>query len=295
MDLSTAVAAWLLASAPLPGQDMAAEQAKLATLLVHPDADLDQATTGGAGSATSTPPQTDDIVVSGRTRPPPEDPIQALNIQTYAATQAIDTAIVAPAAIGYQRAIPSPIRTAVRNFFTHITLPVVFLNDLLQLKPGRAAATAARFLINSTLGLAGTLDIAKLPGVGIPYRRNGLANTLGYYGIKTGPFLYLPLIGPTTIRDLVGLLVDRALVPTIVGKPFNQPAFAVASSLVGSIDYRAQYDAQLRQLQSEVNPYAAARSNYLKGRQAEIDALHSSVAPVVANDPAKVDGSPRRR
>jgi len=295
MYLSSAVAAWLVASTPLPGENIAAEQLKLTVLLVQTTAEAGQANTGTTTTGTIAPPQTDEIVVSGRTRPPPEDPIQALNIETYAVTQALDTAIVAPAAIGYQRAIPAPIRSAVRNFFTHITLPVVFLNDLLQLKPGRAAATAARFLINSTLGLAGTLDIAKLPGVGIPYRRNGLANTLGYYGIKTGPFLFLPLIGPTTIRDLLGLLVDRALVPAIVGKPFNQPAFGIASSLVGSIDYRAEYDAQLRQIKEEVNPYAAARANYLKGRQAEIDALRGRVVPVATDNPTRVDGPPRRR
>jgi len=213
MYVSSAVAAWLVASSPLPGQDALTEQTKLSALLIQTSSRSEQTNVGtavGNAGATGVPPQSDEIVVSGRTRPPPEDPIQALNLQTYAVTQAVDTAIVAPAAIGYQRAIPAPVRSGIRNFFTHITLPVVFLNDLLQLRPGRAAATAARFLINSTLGIAGVLDIAKLKGVGIPYHRNGLANTLGFYGVKTGPFLYLPLVGPTTIRDLFGLLVDRA-------------------------------------------------------------------------------------
>lgn len=271
MYLSTVAVAWLVASAPLPDQALSTAPPEPPARSITTDAPPQVP----AAALAVMPPPVDEIIVSGRSRPPPEDPMQALNTQTYAATQALDTAIIAPAAIGYQRAIPSPIRSAVRNFFTHITLPVVFVNDLLQLKPGRAAATAARFFINSTLGFAGLLDIAKLKGVGIAYRSNGLANTLGYYGVKTGPFLFLPLVGPTTVRDLIGLLVDRALVPTLVGRPFNQPAFAVGASLVGSIDYRAEYDAQLRAIQEEVNPYAAARSNYLKGRQAEIDALRA--------------------
>jgi phospholipid-binding lipoprotein MlaA len=170
----------------------------------------------------------------------------------------------------------------------------VFINDLLQLHPGRAAKTLARFAINSTVGIVGLVDVAKRKGINLPYRPNGFANTLGYYGVKTGPFLFVPLIGPTTIRDLIGLVVDRLFLPNVVGKPFNQPAYAVGATLVGSIGYRADYDAQLRKIQAEANPYAAARANYLKRRQAEIDALRGRVAPVT-DDPTRVDGPPARR
>lgn len=295
MYLSTAVAAWLVASAPLTGEaaalpalPIAAPPTQNAAVVPIPDA------APPAQDPAKAPPKSDEIIVSGTNRAPREDPLQALNVQTYAAMQAVDTAIVAPAAIGYQRAIPEPIRAGVRHFFNHITLPVVFLNDLLQLHPGRAAKTLARFAINSTVGIAGLVDVAKRKGINLPYRRNGFANTLGYYGIKSGPFLFVPLIGPTTIRDLVGLLIDRLFLPTVVGKPFNQPAYAVGATLVGSIDYRAEYDAQLRKIQAEANPYAAARANYLKRRQAEIDALHGRVAPV-KDDPTHVDGPPTRR
>jgi phospholipid-binding lipoprotein MlaA len=295
MYLSTAVAAWLLASAPLPGEDAASAVRNIAVLLAQ-----DSGIPAPAGSSPQTtdaaklPPKSDEIIVSGSNRAPREDPIQALNIQTYALTQAVDTAIVAPAAIGYQRAIPEPIRAGVRHFFTHIALPVVFINDLLQLHPGRAAKTLARFAINSTVGIVGLVDVAKRKGIDLPYRPNGFANTLGYYGVKTGPFLFVPLIGPTTIRDLIGLIVDRLFLPNVVGKPFDQPAYAVGATLVGSIDYRAQYDAQLRKIQAEANPYAAARANYLTRRQAEIDALHGRVA-APNDEPTHVDGPPARR
>jgi phospholipid-binding lipoprotein MlaA len=264
MNVSTAVAAWLAASAPLPGEDAAQASQAIATAVVE------------ASIAIAPPP--DDIVVSGTSRPPREDPLQTLNTQTYAATQALDTAIVAPAARAYSSVIPSPIRAGVRNFFNHVTLPVVFINDLLQLKIGRAAQTLARFAINSTVGVVGLFDVAKRPGINIPYRRNGFANTLGHYGVKAGAFLFVPLIGPTTIRDLFGLVLDRMVVPTLVGKPFNTPAYAIGATIVGSIDYRAEYDAELRKIAAEANPYAAARANYLRNRQAEIDAIRGRVA-----------------
>lgn len=152
----------------------------------------------------------------------------------------------------------------------------------------------ARFAINSTAGVAGLVDVAKRRKIGLPLRRNGFANTLGYYGIKPGPFLFVPLIGPTTIRDLVGLLIDRAFLPTVVGKPFNQPAYALGATLVGSIDYRAEYDEQLRKIRAESNPYAAARRNYLQRRQEEIDALHNRKA-IDSDDPTRVDGPPERQ
>ena len=299
MYVSTAVAAWLLANGTAPDAGPATADPPSGQLVAQlgsaaqPSAPMP--TTPSPAPARSPPilavllPASDEIVVSGSNKAPREDPIQAINIQTYALTQALDTAVVAPAAIGYKRALPEPIRAGVRNFFNHLTLPVVFINDLLQLKPGRAAKTMVRFVINSTAGVAGLVDVAKRKDIRLPLRRNGFANTLGYYGIKPGPFLFIPLIGPTTIRDLIGLLVDRAFLPTVVGRPFNQPVYAVGATLVGSIDYRAEYDEQLRNISAEVNPYAAARKDYLLQRQEEIDALHRRIAPA-ADDPTQVEG-----
>ncbi len=300
MYVSTAVAAWLLASGAVPAAGPPSAGQPYAQVL-QPDG-----AAGPPSAATSpmlpavpvsprpgTPPASDDIVVSSSSRAPREDPIQAINIKSYALTQALDTKVVAPVALGYKRAIPEPVRAGVRNFFNNLTLPVVFLNDLLQLRPGRAGKTVARFAINSTAGIAGLVDVAKRKGIRLPLRRNGFADTMGYYGVKPGPFLFLPLIGPTTVRDLIGLLVDRALLPTVVGKPFTQPAYALGASLVGSIDYRAEYDAQLRAFRAEPNPYAAARRNYLRLRQEEIDALHNRTP--LPDDPARGEGTDERR
>ena len=220
-----------------------------------------------------------DIVVTARPGHAPGDPLQAVNAQAFAITQTVDKAVVAPVAMTYQRALPGSVRGAIRNFFNNLAEPVAFLNFLVQLKPGKAAETAGRFAINTTVGVAGMIDVARKKPFKLPRRSNGFANTLGYYGVKPGPFLFLPLIGPTTVRDLIGLGIDRMVLPSAFGQPFNQPTYTVPASIVGSLDYRVQFDSQLRELKDTPDPYAASRRNYLEGRQAEIDALHGRTSP----------------
>lgn len=215
----------------------------------------------------------DDILVTGRRRSAAGDPLRAVNAQSFAATQLVDRAIVAPVALTYQRVLPAPVRGGIRNFFSNLSEPVAFLNFLLQIKPGKAAETAGRFALNTTIGVAGLIDVAKTKPFRLPRRPNGFANTLGYYGVKPGPFLFLPIIGPTTVRDLAGLGIDRMVLPTAFGQPFNQPTYTVPATIVGSLDYRAEFDTQLHKLRGAPDPYAASRANYLESRQAEIDAL----------------------
>ncbi|CAN5121715.1 VacJ family lipoprotein [soil metagenome] len=214
------------------------------------------------------------MVVVGRAKVP-GDPLQALNAKSYEITQSVDKAVVAPVATAYSKTLPAPVRSGVRNFFNNLAEPVVFLNYLLQIKPGKAAETLGRFAINTSIGVGGLFDMAKRRPFKLPLRRNGFANSMGYYGVKTGAFLYLPLIGPTTVRDLIGLSLDKLVVPVAVGKPFNTPYYSIPAGLVGSIDYRVEFDADLRRINESADPYAAARESYLTGRQAEIDALHS--------------------
>lgn len=218
--------------------------------------------------------------MTARPRHAAGDPLQAVNVQSFAATQVVDKAVVEPVALTYQRVLPAPVRSAIRNFFNNLAEPVAFLNFVLQLKPGKAAETAGRFAVNTTIGVAGMIDIAKKKPFRLPRRPNGFANTLGFYGVKPGPFLFLPLIGPTTVRDLIGLSIDRMVLPSTIGQPFNQPTYTMPASIVGSLDYREQFDAQLRKQREAPDPYAASRAHYLESRQAEIDALHGRRAPI---------------
>lgn len=231
-------------------------------------------------AAPQAPADVSDIVVTGPERvATPGDPMEQVNAQSYKVTQAVDDAVVAPVAKAYKGILPRPIRSGLRNFVNNLNEPVVFVNYLLQLKPGKAAETLGRFAVNSTVGVAGVFDMAKRKPFKLPLRRNGFANTMGYYGIKPGPYLYLPLVGPTTVRDLFGLGLDRLLVPVAVGKPFDRPYYAIPVGVLGSLDYRIEFDDYLRNIRESRDPYAAARETYLKAREAEIEALHGRVVP----------------
>ena len=213
------------------------------------------------------------IVVTANKGPPKGDPIAVVNEVSFGAVQSVDKAIIAPVAYGYRDGLPSPIRDGMHNVLNNLDEPIVFLNFLLQLKIGKAAETFGRFAINSTIGVAGLFDVAKKSPINLPRRPNGLADTLGYYGVGPGPYLFLPVFGSTTVRDLLGRVVDLSLLPAAVGKPFTTPIVSAAKGTLSSIDDRVENDVILTRVQESGNPYAAMREYYLMKRRAEIDVL----------------------
>ncbi len=228
--------------------------------------------------APAQPSQDGAIVVTARPDSEPGDPMLQLNAQSFQVVQDVDEALVGPVAMAYKDAIPKPIRHGLRNFLRNLTEPIVALNFLLQLKPGKAAETVGRFAVNSTIGIGGLFDVAKREPFKLPYRRNGFANTLGYYGVEPGAYLFLPLIGPTTVRDLIGGTIDGLLLPTAVGAPFNNPYFTLPAATLSALQGRIQIDEQLNALRTQSkDPYIDARDFYLRRRQAEIDALRGQV------------------
>lgn len=216
-----------------------------------------------------------DIVVSANSRTAPVDPLRAVNEASFEATVAVDEAVARPVALAYARAVPAPLRQGLRNALDNLAEPVTFINYVLQLKPVSAVRTVVRFAVNTTVGLAGVLHVTKSAPFGMARRRNGFANTLGYYGVKTGVFFYLPLIGPTTIRDLVGGVIDHAFLPFAVGRPFNRPGYTIPVGVLSAADRRARNDDRITELRTSDDPYLAARAAYLARRQADIDALHT--------------------
>lgn len=304
MPVSILGAAIMLATAPLEAGDLPPETP---TVAASPTADASTPATAAAAPPPSaavpgpalpaaTPPATDpsEIVVSAEAPHIPGDPLQAVNLTTFKATQAVDRAVIRPTAIAYRDVVPEPVRSGVRNFLNNLTEPVVFVNFLLQLKVGKAAETLSRFAVNTTVGAAGLMDVAKRTPFKLPYRVNGFAYTLGYYGVKPGPFLFLPLVGPTTVRDLVGVVLDRLLVPLTFGRPFNKPAYALPSAVFGQLDQRAQLDAKLDALHNKSGrPYGATREDYLAKRQSEIDALRGNGPPVETGAPPVVKDDPK--
>lgn len=215
------------------------------------------------------------IIVTARRRPIAADPLVGINAASFEAIQAVDKLVVAPIAGAYEKTVPTPVRNGLRNVLINLAEPIVFINYLLQFKPGKAAETVGRFALNSTIGVAGLFDMAKRKPFHLPYRPNGFANTFGYHGVKNGPFLFVPILGPTTLRDLVGRVLDLGLIPAVVGRPFDHPAYGMGTGIVKSMNDRVEFDEQITAMRATDDPYAVTRNFYLKRRQAEIDALHS--------------------
>ncbi|WP_176590128.1 VacJ family lipoprotein [Sphingobium sp. EM0848] len=233
-----------------------------------------------------------DIVVTGRTRPPPGDPLERLNEQSFQTVQAVDKAVIEPVAKAYNKGLPKPIRKGFRNFFSNLQEPVVFLAYMLEFKPGKAMETVGRFTVNTTLGVAGLFDVAKRKPFFLPYRPNGLADVLGYYGVGPGPYMYLPLVGPTTLRDIIGDTVDKMIVPFAIGKPFTQPKYVIPAGILNQLGERAAFDETVQKIRAEADPYSTYRELYLNQRKAEIEALHGrtveGVTPVYGPSMGKV-------
>ena len=214
-----------------------------------------------------------DIVVTGREQSP-ADPLANINLKSYEAIQAVDTAVVGPMAMGYQKGMPRPLRLGLRNFLRNLEEPVIAFNYLLQLKPGRAVKTVGRFAVNSTIGVAGLVDVAKTKPFNLPYTPNGFANTFACYGIGPGPYFFLPLVGPTTLRDVIGVAMDRAALPAVVGKPLDRPYYAIPANVIDALNDRIDIDQQLAKTRAEsADPYSDTRELYLAQRRSEIAAI----------------------
>lgn len=226
-----------------------------------------------ASSQNGTADAKDTIVVTASSRSAHVDPLEPANLKSFEITQSVDHAVVAPVAMGYRHIVPGPIRDGLHNAFANLDEPVVFLNFLIQHKVGKAAETVGRFAVNTTLGAAGLFDIAKRKPFRLPHRPNGFADSFGFYGVKPGAFLFLPVVGPTTVRDLIGGLMDRMVLPTAIGVPFNRLAYSAGTGVPRALDRRIRFDADLREQRAQAQPYVTAREYYLRRRQDEIDVL----------------------
>ncbi|MEE4316793.1 MAG: VacJ family lipoprotein [Erythrobacter sp.] len=226
-----------------------------------------------------------EIVVEGDYGPPEGDPVEKFNAESYRITQAVDQAVIEPVAYAYRDGLPEPIRDGLGNVVRNLGEPSNALNFLLQGKVGKAFETLGRLAINSTLGVGGLIDVAAKPGIGLPYRRNGFANTMGYYGVGPGAYLYLPVTGATTVRDLAGSTLDQLLLPIAVGKPFNRPAYAATYFVVNGLDQRLEFDEELKDIAASDDPYAMRRDTYLAKREREIAALKGEVVEEAPVDP----------
>ncbi|MEE4153347.1 MAG: VacJ family lipoprotein [Erythrobacter sp.] len=232
-----------------------------------------------------------EIIVEGEHGPPEGDPIAAVNEASYRITQQLDNAFVEPIAYAYRDGLPGPIRDGLGNVVRNIGEPNNALNFLLQGKIGKTFETLGRLLVNTTIGVGGLFDIAGRPGIGLPYRRNGWGNTMGFYGVGPGPYLYLPLTGATSVRDVTGSGLDQLFLPIAVGEPFNSVAFALPYFTINSLDARLEVDEELKRIDQTIDPYAARRDSYLYRRAKAIAELRGEEPPPPPAILAEVEGT----
>ena len=150
----------------------------------------------------------------------PDDPFESFNRGVYQFNDTADKAVIKPVATAYHAVVPKPVRTGVSNFFSNLNDVVVVFNDVLQFKLKQAVSDSARVIFNSTFGILGLIDIAS--DAGIPKHNEDFGQTLGYWGFNSGPFLMLPLFGPSSFRDGIGLAVDYGLSRGIVWHGVSQ-------------------------------------------------------------------------
>lgn len=136
----------------------------------------------------------------------PGDPFEPVNRVIFRFNDAVDNTVAVPIAKGYQKVTPNPLRTAVSNFFSNIADLSNIANELLQLKITDATSDVMRVAMNTTFGIGGLIDFASLAK--LPKHHQDFGLTLGHWGVPSGPYLVLPVFGPSTIRDGVGLAVD---------------------------------------------------------------------------------------
>ncbi|MCW8836155.1 MAG: VacJ family lipoprotein [Rhodospirillales bacterium] len=198
------------------------------------------------------------------------DPLEGLNRGLFWVYQLVDTWFIEPAAIFYKDVLPPIIQNGIRNVLNNLRSPVVFANDLLQGDIDRAGVTLKRFVINSTVGIAGLRDQAGEWGI---YRHSeDFGQTLAIWGMPEGPFIMLPVIGPTNPRDIVGLVVD------FLADPLNRWAdnthrewITYSRSSGTATELRAaNYDSLQEMERTSLDYYATLRSLYRQHRAHEI-------------------------
>lgn len=196
--------------------------------------------------------------------PEPHDPLERYNRAVYKFNEDFDRVIARPVAQFYQDVLPAPVDKGLTNFFSNINDVIVLANDLMQLKVEQSAQDAARIFFNTTIGLLGFFDVAS--HMDLPKHREDFGQTLGYWGVPPGPYFVLPIFGPSTIRDSVGLGVDYAAFYPIFNRIDNT---AVEWSLfaLDLIDQRADLLGVSDLLDTAaLDPYVFTREAYLQRR-----------------------------
>ena len=197
-------------------------------------------------------------------RAAPEDPWEPANRTFYMVHRVLDDNVFRHIADAF-RLIPEPIRKAVRNTISNLGEPGVAANDMLQGHPDVAVKTAGRMLANTTVGLGGIIDVAQT--MGLPHHDNNFADTFGRWGVPTGPYLFITMIGPTDVRDGLGSIADTLTDPFTWSRFYHRWTAIDARDVWSGVDERAEAAGQLQAIDNmSTDSYATLRSLYLQNR-----------------------------
>jgi len=225
---------------------------------------------GGCASAPHDPPTADEADSDN-------DPAEGVNRAIFKANLAADHAVMRPVAQAYTDHVPEVVQTGIHNVVQNLKEPAVALNDLLQGNVKHAWESAQRLAVNTTVGAVGMIDVAAKWG--LPPHKADFGQTLAVWGVGEGPFVELPVFGPSNPRDAVGTVVDLALNPlTFVG---GAPATIAGAATGGAnfVDARAQHLQDLDALErNSLDYYATLRSVYRQHREAQINAARQPEA-----------------
>lgn len=199
----------------------------------------------------------------------PDDPYENWNRGVFELNRKVDEAVLRPTAQAYVDVVPEPARNGFHNFLENLDSPVTFTNDLLQGEVGMAAETLGRFSINSTFGVGGLVDLGA--PAGMPPHSSDFGQTLGVWGVGPGPYLVLPLLGPSNPRDFTGEVVDLFMDPLTYVGIRDYIYWSIGEETADLFDERVEALGTVDELErNSVDPYATARSLYLQYRDSEV-------------------------
>lgn len=204
------------------------------------------------------------------------DPLEGWNRLVFSFNDGLDYVALRPIARGYRAITPKFARTGVSNFLSNFDSPVTFANDVLQGKPKRAGTTLARFGVNTTLGVAGLFDVASK--FGLEEHQEDFGQTLGAWGVGSGPYLVLPLLGPSNLRDFAGWGVDMAFQPLNYANGEDAPEGRVGKAALTIVSVREANLETVEDLRkSSPDFYVSVRTAYAQARKSSIKDGHESV------------------
>ncbi len=204
------------------------------------------------------------LILSGcATGPDKRDPLEPMNRKIYAFNEAVDKAVLKPVAKAYVFVLPEFAQVGVSNFFRNLGMVVTTLNDALQGKAQQVPVDVMRFSVNTVFGLGGLIDVAS--EVGIAYNNEDFGQTLGVWGVGSGPYLVLPLLGPSTVRDAAALPADFVVSP-LSGGVLNDDSARWGLVALRVVDVRANLLSLDPVLQQQIDPYSFVRDTHLQRR-----------------------------